>query len=404
MSALRTLAAQIGFDPLDRVREALAADEMDDISWVAQFPQAGRAVLHLLEFGPAVEVTAGGIGLGSLVLVEGAVPEPWRRLPAPAGRAGPADLALLERELRERLPGAVGATGEEIAAAGSRLGLTLPDELRALYRVTRARRGDWGDDHLAAQERVCDAVGCYLRPLEELYVADAASRPCPWLYGATEAAVTPPGAAVQHLPGSPGWIVFGDNGGGDQVAMDLTPGPGGNAGQVIMISHEENIGADLLARSLTALVMKEPAPDGGGGRAGLPAVARVNRNALPGVEAAAHPDLEVLSIGVREGAPLSLSPVAGLPRLRTLTAHPGTLADPLEVAGLAGLEFLELGPDEWRVLLAADAVPPALLAAAVQAPGRNPLQLAAVASEILALRDRPPITETILEGDVSGAL
>jgi hypothetical protein len=46
-----------------------------------------------------------------------------------------------------------------------------------------------------------------------------------------------------------------------------------------------------------------------------------------------------------------------------------------------------------------------LLAAAVAAhDGRNPLQLVPVANEILALWDRPPITETILEGDVSDAL
>jgi cell wall assembly regulator SMI1 len=85
-----------------------------------------------------------------------------------------------------------------------------------------------------------------------------------------------PGDAVQGLVGSPGWIVFGTNGGGDRVAIDLTPGPRGNIGQVIMIDHEQNIGAGLYARSLTAL--------------------------------------------------------------------PGTLADPLEVSRLTSLEFLALGP------------------------------------------------------------
>ncbi len=68
------------------------------------------------------------------------------------------DPALLDRTLRERLPG---ATDAEIAAAEARLGLALPDELKVLYRVTRARREDRGDDHAAA-ERDCQAVGCYL--------------------------------------------------------------------------------------------------------------------------------------------------------------------------------------------------------------------------------------------------
>jgi hypothetical protein len=314
------------------------------------------------------------------------------------------DLALLERTLHGRLPGSIGATEAEIAAAESRLGRPLPGELRTLYRVTRARWADWGDGP-SAVERVFNAIGCYPLPLDQVHIADVSTRPCPWLYAATEAAVTPAGAAVQGLVGSPGWIVFGGNGEGDRVAVDLTPGPRGNLGQVIMINHDENVGADLLARSLTALVLGTRARRSGGRRTGLPAVARVNRVALRSVEAAARPGLEVLSIGAWDGAPVSLAPVAGLPGLRTLTALPGTLADPLEVTGLTGLEFLELGPDEWRVLLAAGAVPRTLLAAAVgDHDGRNPLQLVPVANEILALFDRPPITQTILDGDVRGAL
>jgi hypothetical protein len=134
----------------------------------------------------------------------------------------------------------------------------------------------------------------------------------------------------------------------------------------------------------------------------MPVVARVNRDGLPSIEDAVGPDLEVLAIGEREGKRLSLAPVAGLPRLRTLTARPGTLANPLEVSGLAGLEFLELGPVEWRALLRAGAVPRTLLAAAVGSPdGRNPLQLVRVANEILALWDRPLITETVRDGGVA---
>ncbi|MCF2434730.1 hypothetical protein LV779_08280 [Streptomyces thinghirensis] len=43
---------------------------------------------------------------------------------------------------------------------------------------------------------------------------------------------------------------------------------------------------------------------------------------LPSIEAAAHPGLEVLSIGVWDAEPLSLAPVFGLSRLRTLVAYP----------------------------------------------------------------------------------
>jgi hypothetical protein len=78
---------------------------------------------------------------------------------------------------------------------------------------------------------------------------------------------------------------------------------------------------------------------------------------------------------------------------------PGTVADPLEIAGLTGLEFLELGPEEWRVLLDARAVPRSLLAAAIEVHGnRHPLPIVAIANDLLALWDRPPIIQTIIEG------
>lgn len=219
VEAGRSVAAQIGVDPSDPigpVKDALREAGMARISFVVNFFRGGRAVLHLLEFGPAVEATAGGIGLGSLVLVEGALPELWRRQPAPAPHARPAasaDPELLERTLRERLPGATGATEAEIADAEARLGIPLPEELEALYRVTRARSEDWGGDWEAA-ERVFTVVGCYPMPLGQLHIATAATRPLPWIYAATEAASTSPSGAVQALVGSPGWIAFGGDGAG----------------------------------------------------------------------------------------------------------------------------------------------------------------------------------------------
>ncbi|MGW6877735.1 hypothetical protein ACWGHA_36040 [Streptomyces xanthophaeus] len=130
-------------------------------------------------------------------------------------------------------------------------------------------------------------------------------------------------------------------------------------------------------------------------------MARVNGQALNSVQAAAHPDLEVLSIGWWEDAPLSLAPVTGLPFLRTLTANPRTLADPLEIAELTALEFLELGPVEWRVLLDAEAVPRSLSAASITAYGtEDPLSIAAIANELLALWHRPQIIHTTLEGEL----
>ena len=390
------------YDAVGRVHTALAESGVDGVAFVAEISPAGRAVLHLIETGPAVEPGIGGPHPGAILLVEGAVPEPWRRLPDPVDGAAPdpaADPALLERTLRERLPDAIGATEEEIAAAEKRLGIALPEELKALYRVTRARWEDWDGDYDKA-EQVYDAVGCELLPLDRVYVADAASRRSSWRFAAMEAVFTPPDAAVQGLVGSPGWIVFGDNGGGDRLAADLTPGPGGHTGQIVQIGHEDHVGADLLAASLTDLVLNGEREERARRRE-APAVAYVNVASLGSVEEAAHPALEVLSIGVLEGPPVRLAAVAGLPRLRTLSAYPRTLADPLEIARLTGLEYLELGPEEWRVLLDADAVPRSLLAAGIEVHGdRHPLPVVDLANELLARWDRPPMTRTVLEGEL----
>lgn len=384
----------------ERVQRALADAGVDTVSFTGKIAPDGKAVLRLLGPSPAVEPGSGQPG--TLLLVEGALPQPWRRLPDPMPEAVPApsaDAALLERTLRERLPDAIGATEAEIAAAEARLGVPLPEELKVLYRVARPwPEGPATDDE--ASERACEAVDCELFALDDLYVADASSRPCPWMFAAKEAAVTPPDAAVQGLVGSPGWIAFGDNGGGDRLAVDLTPGPRGHAGQIILLSHEEYVGASLVADSLTDLVRGQDSTqhhDGDGGRP--PAVAHVNIRSLPSVQAAAHPGLEVLSIGLWDAEPLSLAPVATLPRLRTLAAHPGTLADPLEIGELTALEFLEIGPAEWRVLLDAGAVPRSLSAAAIKVRGdEDPLPIVAVANEILSLWDRPHIIQHRLAG------
>ncbi|MFB7247302.1 SMI1/KNR4 family protein [Streptomyces populi] len=392
------------FDAVGQIVEALKENGSDGVSFVLEASSVpGDVRLHLISMGSSVEPGVATAHPGTLLLADGALPEPARRLPEPVPGAVPApsaDVELLQRTLRERLPHTVGASDEEIAAVEARLGVPLPAELRALYQVVPSRYEDWDD-----YREPYDTVGCELLPLDEVYVADAASRHVLWQFGAMEAVETGPEDVVQGLVGSPGWIVFGDNGGGDRIAIDLTPGPDGHVGQVIIISHEENIGAGLVADSLTDMVVHRHF-DGRPVRRTErpPLVAYVNHASVPSVEAAAHPGLEVLSLGVLEKAPLSLAPVFGLPRLRTLSAYPGTLADPCEIARLTHLEYLELPPAEWRVLLDAGAVPTELLAADITAHRQqdNPLQTIALANEILALYGRPPIADsTVLEGAVS---
>jgi len=307
--------------------------------------------------------------------------------------------------MHEWFPAATGATDEEIAACERRLGVRLPDELKALYRVASGRPDDWGtfDDSVRLWEFLPNE---FLFTLDSLYVADPATRGSGnWDLQAQEAVITPPGARVQGLVGSPGWIVFAHDGSGEMTAVDLTPGPGGHVGQVIQIPHEQDLGARLVCDSVTDLILhRQPEQQDEPPASASPAVTEVRDGnprqggyTVPTVQAAADPALEVLSICADGDAPHSLVPLAGLPRLRTLVADPGALADPREIAALTGLEFLELGPDDWRSLLIADAVPRSLLAAAVHTRDQDQLAADAVVTDILALFNRPQATEAILE-------
>ncbi|MCO4696267.1 SMI1/KNR4 family protein [Streptomyces sp. RO-S4] len=401
----RGRATDAEVEAVERVRAALVAAGAESVTFSARIDPSGRTRLRVL--GPSAAVESGPAAGRALLLVEGAVAAPWRRRPTRFPDARPArsaDRAALERWLLARLPGAIGARDEEIRAAEARLDLTLPDELASLYRVVGGVGEGRGQDTWSASE-VYDVVGFELFPLDDVYVADSASRPAPWRYAACEAPVTLPDDAVQGLVGSPGWIVFGDNGGGDRLAVDLTPGPAGHTGQIVLLSHEAFSGAELLADSLTDLVRGKRPHSRRGGRSRRrgegPAVAHVNVGHLLGVEAAAHPELEVLCIGVWDGPPVDLTPVTGLPRLRTLTAYPGTLADPRQIGALTGLEYLETGPAEWRTLLDAKAVPRGLAAAAVTTHGLDDHEpLADLSNDILALWGRPPIVRVLPTGDL----
>jgi cell wall assembly regulator SMI1 len=395
-------------DAVEPVIQALKSDGLDDVLFILE-KAAGRALLSLRLPSPAVQSGITG-DLGALILVDGAIPAPWRRRPEPTPDAVPApsaDPELLERTLREQLPDATAATDEEIAAAEARLGIALPDELKAVYRVVRERPEPWGEEEDEDQEgeKWAGVLGFDLFGPDQLQVFEPASRYSPWEHAATEAAVTVPGAAVQGLVGSPGWIVFGVDGGGDYYAVDLTPAPGGHLGQIIFLFHEEQVGAHLVAESLTDMVVhKRAANDDDIPRADEPPyVAYVNDGGLRSTAAAADPRLEVLCIGTWSGERLSLAPVFGLPRLRTLTAYPGTLADPTEIGRLTGLEFLSVGPAEWRTLLDADAVPRTLAAAAIveHSHGAGLYEIEALANEILASFGRPQITRFTLEFDLA---
>ncbi|MCL2542270.1 MAG: hypothetical protein FWE71_07420 [Nocardioidaceae bacterium] len=113
----------------------------------------------------------------------------------------------------------------------------------------------------------------------------------------------------------------------------------------------------------------------------------------------ANPQLEALDIA-RVGGPVDLTPVLGLPRLRSVHALPGVLVDPFQVLRIAGLEHLMLGLDEWRLLLDGGTLPPGLQTAQVDWTGADQMEAVALSDEILASYGREPLPVTTLEGEI----
>lgn len=398
----------------EAVSAALRAEDRLLVDFVAEISEDDRATVSVHSFSGAIESRPPYAGL--LLLAEGGLPQPWRQPPDPtpdAAASDTVDLVRLEQMLREILPGAVGASEEEIAAAEARLGFALPAELKVFYRVWSVRSEDEADEnHLRLMSISFQKLRFEPLSLDAVYVALPATRPISGWDNAAKMTTSmdiPPSAKVQALVGSPGWIAFADSGGGDPVAVDLTPGPAGHLGQVIMLCHEEEVGAILEADSLTAYVAQTGQEDEEASQIAEPSqirdgvIARIGDGSAERIEDVVHPDLEVLTIEpANKGTTYSLAPLVGLPHLRTLAARRGALTDPLEIRGLTGLEFLELGSPEWRVLLEAEAIPRSLLACKIlPGPGDTPAAIDDLANEILALWDRPRILRTVVEGSIA---
>jgi cell wall assembly regulator SMI1 len=257
--------------------------------------------------------------------------------PSDAAVAPSADPDAVARVVAERMPDAVGASPDEMAAAEANLpaGSHLPDEVRALY----ASAGS-GNLKLAPEE---DGFGGFeIVPLSGSFLREAflpAARFSTWTTDAGTFAAEDPSGRVQSVIGSPLWFPVGTDGAGNVYAADLAPGVNGHVGQILLLDHEMRAGAVYRAESLAALL-----------------VGRTASSASP-----AEPGLDKLD---QQGPEfLNLDPATWLERLDA-----GTVPETLKAAGLV--------PDR--------AHPPALPDAIL------------VANRLLGLRDLPPIEVTRL--------
>ncbi|MFI9456810.1 SMI1/KNR4 family protein [Amycolatopsis sp. NPDC052450] len=120
-----------------------------------------------------------------------------------------------------------GCTEAELAEAEARIGARLPEDLRALYRVTA-----WDKDETGL-------LGRYAHdPLHRLieYYLDGAPGSHGWQDRVHDEGVvfeTSPAGRVKRLSRNDWWITFGSDHAGDFLAVDLDPAAHGTSGQVL---------------------------------------------------------------------------------------------------------------------------------------------------------------------------
>jgi cell wall assembly regulator SMI1 len=334
--ALREIAALTPDTP-QHVRVAAAARPDDDVVELFALPSA-------VVSGPVAPVL-------EVVLEPGALPAQYHATivpPSSAAVAPSADPDAVARVIAERMPDAVGATPDEIAAAEADLsGARLPDEVRALYATA-------GSGNLRLPPEEGRFGGFEIVPLRGSFLREAflpAARFSTWTADAGTFAPEDPSGRVQPAIGSPLWFPVGTDGAGNVYAADLAPGVNGYVGQVVLLDHEMRAGAVYRAASLAALL-----------------VGREESSARP------------------EQGPGPVAP--GLDRLDQRSGL-DQRREPDQPA-----EFLNLDPAGWAERLDAGTVPDTLKAAGlVPDPARPPALSATitVANRLLDLRGLEPI-------------
>ncbi|MGW6498947.1 SMI1/KNR4 family protein [Nonomuraea angiospora] len=139
-------------------------------------------------------------------------------------------------------------------ARRAELAMGLPDDLRALYAHIDGDGGEgllerypwFGLERLVSQSR----------PENRWWAAGRA-----WRDHLRNPLITSAGPrlAVRRASDHPGWIPFATSTGGDFLAVDLAPGPGGRSGQVIRIGAHHNDDPAYVADSVTGLLRRHVA-------------------------------------------------------------------------------------------------------------------------------------------------
>lgn len=138
-------------------------------------------------------------------------------------------------------------TEERIVAAERRMGLRLPEDVRALYLLA-------GDD--TAEIGVLGRYGLF--PLDAVVESYLESEPGAWgwrdgLFDLGRVVLdTDPAGTVRRISRSDWWVVVGSDFGGNFCAVDLDPAPGGTAGQMIEYGRDFHGPVGYAGESVTA--------------------------------------------------------------------------------------------------------------------------------------------------------
>jgi cell wall assembly regulator SMI1 len=126
----------------------------------------------------------------------------------------------------------------ELEKLQSKLGLGLPADFAESARRHDGQKSDaehglfpLSDDALGAMP------SCRLLRLTEIRDAWAMMKELHDI-GEFAGRKSEPARGVRHDWWHPGWVPIADNGGGDFLCLDLAPGKGGTAGQVIVFFHD----------------------------------------------------------------------------------------------------------------------------------------------------------------------
>jgi cell wall assembly regulator SMI1 len=159
----------------------------------------------------------------------------------------------IEEFCRATLPGgatlfAPPVTEEDLVRAEQELGVTLPEDFKASYRIHNGQL-DRSPGIILPHARTLLPVPRYrFMPLQSVIHSTKCLRE-------VAADLTRPSQrtavelGIQPAFWLPDWIPFASNGGGDYLCVDLSPAPEGTVGQVLDFNHEK-AERPLLARSL----------------------------------------------------------------------------------------------------------------------------------------------------------